>query len=267
MNRISQTFKALKRKNRKAFIPYITAGDPDMETTAKIVSVLIGAGADIVELGIPFSEALADGPVIQRAIERSLKAGISIKKIFALVKRLRRKIDIPIVFMTYYNIIFNYGVARFVKDAKISGADGVIVPDLPMEEALDLKKAASIEDFYVIMLAAPTTSLDRFKKISRYSKGFIYYVSLTGVTGARKELPRELKERLLKFKGVTRKPVCVGFGVSNSKAAKLIKSAADGVIVGSAIIDRIEKNLSNKDKMTESVKKFAQGLAKAIHQS
>jgi len=265
MNRIQKTFKDLKTDGKKAFIPYITAGDPDMDTSKKIVRALAGAGADIIELGIPFSDPLADGPTIQKAVQRSLGAGCSVRKIFRMVKELRREVQVPFVFMTYYNIVFNYGLSRFIRDAKKCGADGIIVPDLPMEESGELTEIADKEDFYVVLLAAPTTPAERFKKISGHSRGFIYYVSLTGVTGARKELSKKLKGDVKKLKKITDKPICVGFGVSSPAQAKDVALASDGVIVGSAIIKVLEKNMSNKKQMVKSVETFARSIARAVH--
>ena len=265
MNRINQTFKRLKKDGKKAFITYIAAGDPDIRTTKKIVLSLARAGADIIELGIPFSDPLADGPTIQKATQRSLKAGCTVRKIMAMVKDIRREVDTPLVFMTYYNIIFNHGIVRFIRDAKACGADGVIVPDLPMEESGELTKVGDKEDFSVILLAAPTTPLERFKKIASRSRGFIYYVSLTGVTGARKKLSAKLKTEIKILKKLTEKPVCVGFGISNPSQARDIAKAADGVIVGSAIIKVLEKNLGNKKNMVSGIEKFARSISKAVH--
>lgn len=267
MNRITETFKRLKKQKKKAFIPYITAGDPDMKTTKEIVSTLEASGADIIELGIPFSDPLADGPTIQKAVERSLKAGCTVKKVFSMVKALRRTVKAPLVFMTYYNIVFNYGVGKFIKDAKASGADGLIVPDLPMEESSELTYLADKEDFSIIMLAAPTTPPARFRKIAGSSRGFIYYVSLTGVTGVRKELSKRLKKDVKNLKKLTKKPVCVGFGISNPIQAKDIASSSDGVIVGSSIIKVIEANLANKKALTKRLEELTSSIAKAIHKA
>jgi len=265
MNRIDATFKRLKGENKKAFIPYITAGDPDMKTTREIVIALEKAGADIIELGVPFSDPLADGPTIQKAIQRSLAAGCSVKKVLGMVRDLRRVVKVPIVFMTYYNIVFNYGISRFVADAASAGADGIIVPDLPMEESGELSRAADRKGFCVIMLTAPTTPPARFRKIASRTRGFVYYVSLTGVTGARKKLSENVKSDVRKLKKMTSKPVCVGFGVSDPSQAKDIAAAGDGVIVGSAIIRRIERNLDNKRELVKQVRTFAGSIARAVH--
>lgn len=265
MNRIEAKFKELKKDNKKAFITYIAAGDPGLRTTEEIVKELSRAGADIVELGIPFSDPLADGPTIQSAINRSLSAGCTVKKVMTAVSAIRKGVDTPIVFMTYYNLILNYGLKKFVKDSVAAGADGIIVPDLPLEESSELKEICDELDFCLIMLTAPTTPPARFKKIARASKGFIYYVSVTGVTGARTSMSKQLKKDVKKLKKLTKKPVCVGFGVSTPEQAKDIASSADGVIVGSAIIKVLEKNLNSKKKIPSAIGRFARPLAKAVH--
>ncbi len=265
MNRINETFKRLRAEGKKAFIPYVTAGDPDIRTSKKIVSALAKAGADIIELGVPFSDPLADGPTIQKAIQRSLDAGCSVRKVFDMVRELRRRASVPFVFMTYYNIVFNYGIERFIREAKICGADGIIVPDLPMEESKGLMDIADREDFCLIMLTAPTTPAERFRKIAGRSRGFVYYVSLTGVTGVREKLSDKLKGDIKKLKKMTAKPVCVGFGISNPAQARDVADVSDGVIVGSAIIRLIEKNPDDKSAMVEKVEVFAGAVAKAVH--
>lgn len=265
MNRIDAKFIEIKAQGRKAFIPYVTAGDPDLTTTKEIVRALVRAGADIIELGIPFSDPMADGPTIQRAIKRSLDHGCKVSKVFDMVKELRKDIDVPIVFMTYFNIVFTRGVEKFIRDAKACGADGLIVPDLPMEEAREISSVADKHDYSIILLAAPTTPIERFKKIAERSRGFIYYVSLAGVTGARKALSSKLKRDVEVLKNATKKPICVGFGVSDARQAKDIASVADGVIVGSAIISVIEKNLVRKAAIAKEVEKFASGIARAVH--
>ena len=265
MNRIDQTFKRLRKEGKKAFIPYITAGDPDMVISKKIIQTLVDAGADIIEIGIPFSDPLADGPTIQRAVHRSLSGGCSVRKIMDMVKELRSSIHVPFVFMTYFNIVLNYGIERFVADSLKCGADGVIVPDLPLEEARMLIKEGAKQDFSIILLSAPTTPISRFKKIAARSRGFVYYVSLTGVTGARKRSPENISSNVKNLKKWTSMPVCVGFGVSEPRHAAKIAQFADGVIIGSAIIDVIEKNMGSKKKMIMDVKKFARSIARAVH--
>ncbi|MDP8258073.1 MAG: tryptophan synthase subunit alpha [Candidatus Aadella gelida] len=265
MNRIDETFRRLRKEKKKAFIAYITAGDPTFPVSEKIALTLAETGTDIIELGIPFSDPLADGPTIQKAVQRSLKNGCTVKKVFTMVKSLRRKIQTPLVFMTYYNIVYNYGLEKFVKDAKKSGADGIIIPDLPMEESGEFKSIADAEDFCLIMLTAPTTPAERFRKIASKSRGFIYHVSLTGVTGTRDAVNTGLAKNVQKLKKLTKKPICVGFGVSGAEQAKKISRMCDGVIVGSAIIKIIEKNLNRKKDIAGKIKVFSKTLAKAVH--
>lgn len=262
MNRIDKKFKELKKKSTKAFIAFIMAGDPSLSATKKLVFELEAQGVDIVELGIPFSDPLADGPTIQRSSERALKHKTTINSVSNLVRAIRPHTQIPIVFLTYYNLIHHYGLERFVQKASSSGVDGVIVPDLPPEESNQLRRIAKKKEFSVIHLAAPTSSKERLKKIANSSTGFIYYVSLTGTTGARKELPQELSSSLIKLKRMTKMPICVGFGISTPQQVKRISKIADGVIVGSAIIKVIEKNRKSKN-LVKKVGNFVKRLTSA----
>jgi len=264
MNRIDKKFKELTKNKKKAFVAYITAGDPNLAITNDLVLALDNSGVDIIELGIPFSDPLADGPTIQEASQRALKNKVNLKRVFNMVKKLRHKTEIPIAFMTYYNPVLQYGLQRFVKGCKESGVDGVIVPDLPDEESKDLVAFAKKVKIATIFLAAPTSTRERIRNIVKNSTGFIYYVSLTGVTGARKKLPAEVisKVRLIKF--MTKKPICVGFGISGPEQAKEIAKVADGVIVGSAIIKVIARNLKDKN-LIGKVSRFTKALAGAIH--
>jgi len=261
MNRIDKKFKELRRRRKKAFIVYITAGDPDLSMTEKLAIALEKAGADIIELGIPFSDPLADGPTIQAASQRALRSGASLKKIFKAVSVIREKVDIPLVFMTYYNPVLRYGLSGFFKNCVRCGVDGVIIPDLPAEEAGEIVKLGRINRISTIFLVAPTSTRKRIVNIAGNSRGFIYYVSLTGVTGARSKLPAELRSKMRLIKSITDKPVAVGFGVSSAAQAKEIASVADGVIVGSAIV----KIIGEGKNIILKVSKFAQNLAKAIH--
>ena len=247
MNRIDKKFIELKKKNKKAFIVFITAGYPNLAATAKLVLELQDQGADIIELGVPFSDPLADGPVIQAASEYSLKKGTNLVKILDLVKKLRIHTDLPICLMTYYNPVFCFGDRHFVDQAIAAGVDGVIVPDLPPEEAKEFTRYANNKGLANICFLAPTSSLARIKTISKVAKGFIYYVSLTGVTGSRKTMAADLKTNLAKIKRVTRKPVCVGFGISNAAQARRASKIADGVIIGSAIVNKIRENITRRD--------------------
>ncbi len=264
MNRIKRTFHNLRKSKKKAFIVYVTAGYPSMPLTEKIVFELEASGADIIELGVPFSDPMADGLTIQRSSEKSLEAGTTLKKILKSVKRIRAKSRIPIALMSYLNPIYRYGVERFVGDAVKSGVDGVIIPDLPPEESSEFVRPAKGGDFCVVFLASPTSTAARIRNIAARSRGFIYYVSLTGVTGARHDLPAHISRDIKRIKRVTDKPVCVGFGVSNAKQARNIARAADGVIVGSAVINIIMNNEGKKD-LIGAVGRFVSGISKAVH--
>ena len=246
-NRIDKKFKELKKKNKKAFIAFIMAGDPSLAITKKLIHELADSGADIIELGVPFSDPIADGPTIQKAAERGLKSKTTLPGVFNLVRNAGLYLETPIVFLIYYNLVFHYGLEKFVKDAVKSGVDGVVIPDLPPEESKELCKIAKKKRFSIIHLLAPTSSIERIKKVAKASTGFIYYVSLTGTTGARKKLPKELSASLKKVKHITRTPVSVGFGISTRAQVKAVQKIADGAIVGSAIVKVIEKNIGKKD--------------------
>lgn len=263
MNRIGQKFRKLRREKKKAFIAFITCGDPNLATTERLALEFARLDVDILELGVPFSDPLADGPTIQAASARALKNKVNLASVFRLVKKLRRKIELPIALLTYYNIIYRFGIKDFVSRAKSCGVDGVIIPDLPVEEAGDLIKAGKKDKFATIFLLAPTSDRQRIKKISSNSSGFIYYVSLTGITGTRKHLPNELIQQVRRIKRITSKPVCVGFGVSSPQQARKIARVADGIIIGSAIIKVIEKNLG-REELVPKVTKFVSRLRQAI---
>jgi tryptophan synthase alpha chain len=240
MTRITDTFRRLGKEGRKAFIPYIMAGDPSLDRTARLVRVLEECGADIVELGVPFSDPLADGPVIQRAAERALAKGVGLRDVIALVGDLRKSTRIPIVLMTYYNPVFKLGEERFMRDARSAGVDGVIVPDLPPDEARTFMQHAKENSIDTVFLLAPTSTPQRRKIVAKASRGFIYYVSLTGITGSRLTVDEEMKAAIGEIKAMSKKPVAVGFGVSTPEEAGAVAGLADGVIVGSAIVKRIK---------------------------
>ncbi|MBI3990661.1 MAG: tryptophan synthase subunit alpha [Candidatus Omnitrophica bacterium] len=263
-NRIDSKFEGLRVKGTKALITFITAGDPDISTTGKLVLKMKESGADIVELGVPFSDPIADGPTIQKASERALIHHTSLKNVLHLVAGLRKKTDIPIVLLTYYNPVLKYGLARFCKDARLSGVDGVIIPDLSCEESNPLRDECVKNNVKLILLLAPTSPTSRVKMIAGCADGFIYYVSLTGVTGARKEISRDVITNLNAIKRQTAMPVCVGFGISNPEQAKIIAKYADGVIVGSAIVRLIEGNLKNR-YLVKKAGSFVRSLARAVH--
>jgi tryptophan synthase alpha chain len=248
MNRIERKFKQLKKNKQKAFIAFITCGYPNLSITKRLIREFAKLGVDIIELGVPFSDPLADGPIIQEASQEALKKGINLDNILNLVKKIRKEDkEIPLCLMTYYNPIFCLGEERFVKKASLCGVDGVIIPDLPPEEGKSFISLAEKNNLDTIFFLSPTSSLARIKMVATVSTGFIYYVSLTGVTGPRKNLSPDLIKNIKMIKQNTPKPVCVGFGVSNPSHVRQIYKVADGVIVGSAIIKKIKENLNKKD--------------------
>ncbi|MDO8580837.1 MAG: tryptophan synthase subunit alpha [Candidatus Omnitrophota bacterium] len=263
MNRIDSKFKELKKRRKKAFIVFFTAGDPDLQTTEQLVLAVEKAGVDLVEIGVPFSDPLADGPTIQAASQRALKHHVNLPKILDLVARLRKKTAIPICLMSYYNPIFHFGEEKFIKKAFQSGVDGLIVPDLPPEEATGLIPAARRNGLSTIFFLAPTTTRERMKTIVAASSGFVYYVSLTGVTGARQQIPSSFRQQVKVAKRLTKLPICVGFGVSTPAQVKAVAEIADGVIVGSAIVKEIQKNKGNQD-LVKNVARFISQLSAPI---
>lgn len=264
MSRIKNTFNRLKKRNEKALIPYIMAGDPDLATTKALIPAMEKAGCDIIELGAPFSDPLADGPTIQRAAVRSLGNHTSIADVLGLVADLRKETEIPIVLMTYYNLIFKYGEKRFAADASSSGLDGVILPDLPPEEAGTLVAAAKKSGLDTIFLLAPTSTDERIRLVARASRGFIYYVSITGVTGAALSQDASIKQAVKRIKSVTDKPVAVGFGISSpAQAAEIASTGADGVIVGSALVKIIEEAAGAGD-LVDKAASFVQRLKQGV---
>jgi tryptophan synthase alpha chain len=248
MNRIDAKFKHLKARKQKALIPFVTAGYPGLAATEKIVLGLEAAGADLIELGVPFSDPIADGPVIQMSSFEALKKGVALKNVLGLVRRLRRRTQVPLVAMTYFNPVLQYGLRRFVDDALEAGLDGVIIPDLPPQEEKDFQAEAYRKGLAVVLFISPTTPPARARAIARKARGFIYFVSLAGVTGARRKLPADLRARLAATKRIAgRTPVCVGFGVSSPGQVRELGPYCDGVIVGSAVVNKIREGLRSKD--------------------
>ena len=264
MNRIEAKFEQLRAEGRSAFMPYVCAGDPTQEISQKLLLTLEEAGADIIELGVPFSDPIADGPTIQKASERALADKISLRDVLDMVETLRQETQIPIALMTYYNLIFRMGEADFCAAAREVGVDGVIIPDLPPEEASTLLEVAPAHNLATIFLAAPTSPPERMRFITSVSTGFIYCVSVTGVTGARSSLSDELQPMITELKKQTQKPVCVGFGISTSEQAKAVARLADGVIVASAIINVMEEHLGDEAAILSNVKKFVEELAAGV---
>ena len=243
MNRIDAAFRRLRRENGTALIPFITAGDPDLETTKALVLEMADRGADIIELGLPFSDPLADGPTIQAASQRALEKGMNPAKMFALVKELRNSTDIPLVLMGYFNPVLQYGLENFAEDAVAAGIDGTIIPDLPLEEAGEWIKTSGRHKLHNILLVAPNTPEERIRKAARATRGFLYYVSVTGITGARTALPADTAAGLARVHTLCSRPVAVGFGISSPEQVSMFRDVADGVIVGSAIVKIIEANM------------------------
>jgi len=241
MGRISDKFAGLRERGETALVTFVTAGDPDLATTEQVVLELERSGVDLIELGVPFSDPMADGPTIQLSSERALAAGTTLPAILELVKRLRTRSQVPIVLMGYFNPIFAYGAERFAKDAAAAGVDGLLVVDLPPEESAELKGATDREGLDLIFLLTPTSDRSRVEAVSRLGSGFIYYVSVTGVTGARSQVADTLAERVSEVRGELDLPLVVGFGISDPEQAAQVAKVADGVVVGSALVKYFEK--------------------------
>ena len=256
MNRIDEKFARLRKEGGKAFIPFITCGDPDPSMSEKIVLTLERAGADIVELGVPFSDPIADGSTIQASSQRALNNKVNLRRVLQVVRSIRRRSEIPLALLTYFNPIYQMGIRQFVREAKKAGVDGVIIPDLPLEETGRLKNFMDEEGLDLILLVAPTSVDERIKMVGQLSGGFIYVVSVTGTTGAREKVPYPVRKLILQIKKYTNKPICLGFGISTPEQVKVIRTWVDGIIVGSALIKVIEKNLKNKH-LLEEVEEFA----------
>ncbi len=236
------TIAGLRARGERALVAYFTAGDPSLADSRRLVLEAARRGADVVELGVPFSDPIADGPVIQRAARRALERGTSLARVLETVATLRAETGVPLVLLTYYNPVLAFGVKAFARTAAAAGVDGVIVADLPLEEAGPLAAAADAAGLDLIHLVAPTSTPERVRRIARRSRGFIYVVSLTGVTGERYQLPKELAAQIRTLRLVTTKPVCVGFGIGHPDQVAAVGRLADGVIVGSAIVRLVEEN-------------------------
>jgi tryptophan synthase alpha chain len=262
MGRIGHTFERLQKAHERALIPYVTAGDPDLEMTKALVRQMVRWGGDLIEIGVPFSDPLADGPIIQRASQRALQGGTTLRKILRLVSELRRDVDAPLILLTYYNPVLRYGEEAFVADALDAGVDGIIVPDLPPEEAQSLMDLTADTELDMIFLAAPTSTSARLATISEASRGFIYYVSRLGTTGVRDRLADDLRMMVEKVRASTAKPIAVGFGISIPEHVRLVAEIADGVVVASAILKLIE-DLQGRDDMLEQVGDFVIALKAA----
>lgn len=266
-NRIDQLFAD---RSKKRFIPFLSVGDPTLEISEQIIEAVIAAGADLIELGVAYSDPIADGPTIQRASQRALAAGVSITRVFELVSRLRLKgITTPLVFFSYYNPVLQYGIERFFAELSASGADGIIIPDLPIEENAEAVAAARKHGLHLISLIAPTSEA-RIENIAEQATGFIYCVASLGVTGVRNALSAGLSQFLEQVKSRTDKPIAVGFGISTPEQVKTVANYADGVVVGSAIVQEVERNLSQlldpstREEAIAQIKRFVQQLVSAL---
>lgn len=241
MSRIAEKFAELKKNGEKCLITFITAGDPNLDVTRELIPEMEKCGADIIELGVPFSDPMADGPTIQRSSERALAAGTTLEGILAMVKTVRKVSQVPIILMGYFNPVFRYGIRKFAADAVDAGVDGILLVDLPPEEASDFKKVAFSQGLDIIFLLTPTSNDNRIEKVARLASGFVYYVSVTGVTGARKDLADSVLTAVEQIKKRIDLPVAVGFGIADPSQAAKAAAVADGVVVGSALVKLFEE--------------------------
>jgi len=262
VKRIEEAFRTAKRNRRAAFIPYITAGDPNLAATVELVRALARAGADVIELGVPFSDPIADGPTNQRAAERALAAGTTLTGVLAAVETIRHDLDIPIVLFTYANPVVRYGIEDFAEDASAAGIDGVLFTDVPAEEMAPFEEKLSANGLDLIMLVTPTSDRRRMKAAAGFGSGFLYLVSRTGVTGARKDLDDELAANVRAAHKASKMPVAVGFGISFPEQVARVAALADGVVVGSAIVSRIGA-LGNCEELVGEIEDFARTLSEA----
>ncbi len=263
MNRIEKCFEDLNARGDKALVCFLTCGDPDFSTTTKLVAEIARSGADIIELGVPFSDPMADGPSIQASSCRALDHGATVKGVLNNIKEIRTGCDVPIVLMTYFNPVNKYGLERFANDAAQAGADGVILTDLPPEEAGEWKKAAESAGLSTIFLLAPTSTKDRIELVSKMGSGFTYCVSRTGVTGARNDMPAELESLVNTIKASTKLPVVVGFGISTPEHVKFVTRFADGAVIGSALVNIIASHNEYND-LAQSAGEFVKSLKAAV---
>jgi tryptophan synthase alpha chain len=263
MGRIENKFESLRDRKEKALIVYLTAGDPSLSMTNKLILGLEKAGVDILEIGVPFSDPTADGPVIQAASQRSLKAGTTLERVLNMVAEVRKVSEMPIVLFGYFNPIFAYGVKKFAHAAHESGVDGVLVVDLPYEEAGELRKYTDVVGINFISLIAPTTDKDRLKKIAAKASGFLYYISITGITGTAAPKIENIKNEVGKIRKITKLPIAVGFGISKPQQARDIARFADGVVIGSAVVRLIDENKNNRD-LVKIVSDYIREIKKAL---
>ncbi|MDA7951007.1 MAG: tryptophan synthase subunit alpha [Pirellulaceae bacterium] len=264
MSRIDDRFHELKAAGRKAFIPFLTAGDPDLDFTAQALKALDEEGATFCEIGIPYSDPIADGPVIQASYSRALDQKIKLDNIFAMTATIGQEIQAPLITMVSYAIIYKRGLKQYIQDAQKSGIDGAIVPDLPVEEAGPFSALCKEADFSLIQLITPTTPADRVEKILATTSGFLYYVSVTGITGERKTLPTDLADRVKRLQEKTTLPICVGFGIHQPEHVKTVSAVADGVIVGSAFVKRVATAKTDPTAALTDIREYTQRMVAGL---
>ncbi|MCA9047612.1 MAG: tryptophan synthase subunit alpha [Planctomycetaceae bacterium] len=264
MSRVSEVFAAAVNAGRMTFMPFITAGDPSVEATAEVLKSLRDAQVDLIELGFPYSDPIADGPVIQASYTRALNAGVSVEKIFAMMDGLTGENLPPVLAMVSYAIIFRYGTDAFAERARRAGFSGLIVPDLPVDEADDFAATAAKHELDLVLLIAPTTTAERTRRILKSSTGFIYCVSVAGTTGVRNELPQELTDQLRSLRSMTSLPLAVGFGISRPEQVKTLEGVADGIIVGSAIV-RLACESKDAASAATAVRSFSESMRAAVN--
>jgi len=265
MSAIDTLFAELRKTGRKAMMPFVTAGDPDLEFTAEVIRRLAAQGCSMCEVGIPYSDPVADGPVIQASYTRALEKKTTVAAILDMLSRLTPELPVPVVTMASYAIVYRHGVERYVAAAKAAGVAGAIVPDLPVEESGPMAEVCRREDFSLIHLITPTTPRDRARRIAERTTGFIYYVSVTGITGERSELPRDLVEHVARLREDTRLPICIGFGISRPEHVRMLLPVADGLIVGSAIVRRIgEAAVKPREQVLREIGEYVAGLLAAM---
>lgn len=273
MNRIDVLFTKLRAENRRALMPFVTAGDPDLATTAMLIAELANRGAHLIEIGIPYSDPIADGPVIAASYHRALERGVKVAHIFQTLRTLRaegpaRVAETPLVGMVSYAIIHRVGIDRFLNDTSTAGLDGLIVPDLPVEEASVLIERATRRNLKLIQLVTPMTPRERAIQIAQSTTGFIYYVSVAGITGERSSLPTELTENVAWLRTQTDLPVCIGFGISGPDQVRQLATVADGLIVGSAIVRRLAEAVNRpRGEVVHEIGQFAGELVKVLESS
>jgi len=261
--RLEEKFMELRQKNEKALVIYLTAGDPDLGTTYRLILGLASSAADVLEIGVPFSDPTADGPIIQEASQRALRKGVTLPDILDMIESVRKVSDIPIVLFGYYNPIFAYGNRNFATRAKKAGVDGILVVDLPHEESRELRQYTDRKGLDFISLIAPTTNNDRIREITKHATGFLYYISLTGVTGTKKPDPQDIREDTARIRKLTTLPTVIGFGISTPTQAAEISVYGDGIVIGSAFVKLVKENTDKPDLIT-IVSSYAKDIKAAL---